>query len=107
MRVDVAGRGVDLTPTEFQLLVALVRRPGRILTRSKLLDAVHGVAFESYERAIDTHVKNLRRKLGPTHGTAYVLTVRRRVPLHRRSRCLTTTAAAPRAASPTAVVAGR
>jgi DNA-binding response OmpR family regulator len=65
MRVDVAGRIVELTPTEFQLLVALARRPGRIRTRSQLLDAVHGVAFESYERAIDTHVKNLRRKLEP------------------------------------------
>ncbi|MCI0582411.1 MAG: response regulator transcription factor [Chloroflexi bacterium] len=76
MRVDVAGREVELTPTEFQLLVALARRPGRILTRSQLLDAVHGVAFESYERAIDTHVKNLRRKLEPDPRVPrYVLTV--------------------------------
>jgi DNA-binding response OmpR family regulator len=63
MRVAVAGRTVELTPTEFQLLVALARQPGRIFTRSQLLDAIHGVAFESYERAIDAHVKNLRRKL--------------------------------------------
>jgi two-component system OmpR family response regulator len=76
MRVDVAGREVELTPTEFQLLAALARRPGRILTRSQLLDAVHGVAFESYERAIDTHVKNLRRKLEPDPRLPrYVLTV--------------------------------
>jgi DNA-binding response OmpR family regulator len=76
MRVDVAGREIDLTPTEFQLLVALARRPGRILTRSQLLDAIHGVAFESYERAIDTHVKNLRRKLEPdSRVPRYVLTV--------------------------------
>ena len=76
MRVDAAGREVELTPTEFQLLVALARRPGRILTRSQLLDAVHGVAFESYERAIDTHVKNLRRKLEPDPRVPrYVLTV--------------------------------
>ena len=76
MRVDVAGREVELTPTEFQLLVALARRPGRILTRSQLLDAVHGVAFESYERAIDTHVKNLRRKVEPDpRAPRYVLTV--------------------------------
>jgi two-component system alkaline phosphatase synthesis response regulator PhoP len=61
MRVAVAGRTVELTPTEFQLLVALARQPGRIFTRSQLLDAIHGVAFESYERAIDAHVKNLRR----------------------------------------------
>ncbi len=76
MRVEAAGRSVELTPTEFQLLVALARRPGRILTRSQLLDAVHGVAFESYERAIDTHVKNLRRKLEPDpRNPRYVLTV--------------------------------
>jgi two-component system, OmpR family, alkaline phosphatase synthesis response regulator PhoP len=76
MRVEAGGRLVELTPTEFQLLVALARRPGRILTRSQLLDAVHGVAFESYERAIDTHVKNLRRKLEPDPRVPrYVLTV--------------------------------
>ena len=58
-----AGRRVSLTATEFQLLTALARQPGRVFTRSQLLDAVHGVAFESYERAIDAHVKNIRRKL--------------------------------------------
>ncbi|MBF8290981.1 MAG: Response regulator transcription factor [Chloroflexi bacterium] len=76
MRVEVGGRAVELTPTEFQLLVALARRPGQIRTRSQLLDAVHGVAFESYERAIDTHVKNLRRKLEPEPRVPrYILTV--------------------------------
>src|SRR6185369_931014 len=48
MRVDAAGRPVELTPTEFQLLATLAAQPGRIFTRSQLLDAVHGVAFESY-----------------------------------------------------------
>ena len=76
MRVDAAGRPIDLTPTEFQLLAALAAQPGRIFTRSQLLDAVHGVAFESYERAIDTHIKNIRRKLEPDPRTPrYVLTV--------------------------------
>jgi len=76
MRVSVAGRQVDLTPTEFQLLVTLAREPGRVFTRSQLLDAVHGVALESYERAIDAHVKNLRRKIEPTPGDPrYVVTV--------------------------------
>jgi DNA-binding response OmpR family regulator len=56
---------VDLTPTEFHLLAVLARQPGRIFTRAQLLDAVHGVAFESYERAIDTHIKNLRHKIEP------------------------------------------
>jgi DNA-binding response OmpR family regulator len=76
MRTEVDGRFVDLTPTEFQLLATLARRPGRIFTRGQLLDALHGVAFESYERAIDTHVKNLRRKLEPDpRRPRYVLTV--------------------------------
>jgi DNA-binding response OmpR family regulator len=76
MRVSVAGRPVDLTPTEFQLLATLARQPGRVFTRSQLLDAVHGVAFESYERAIDAHVKNIRRKLEPEpQRPRYLLTV--------------------------------
>ena len=76
MRVSVAGASVDLTPTEFQLLATLAREPGRVFTRSQLLDAVHGVAIESYERAIDAHVKNLRRKIEPTPGSPrYVVTV--------------------------------
>ena len=76
MRVTVAGGPVGLTPTEFQLLARLVRQPGRVLTRGQLLEAVHGVAFESYERAIDAHVKNIRRKIEPTPGRPrYLLTV--------------------------------
>jgi DNA-binding response OmpR family regulator len=76
MRASVAGAQVELTPTEFQLLATLVREPGRVFTRSQLLDAVHGVAIESYERAIDAHVKNIRRKIEPTPGSPrYVLTV--------------------------------
>jgi DNA-binding response OmpR family regulator len=76
MRVEVDGRPIELTPTEFQILATLAREPGRIFTRSQLLDAVHGVAFESYERAIDTHVKNIRRKLEPDpREPRHVLTV--------------------------------
>ena len=76
MRVTVAGTQVELTPTEFQLLTTLVREPGRVFTRSQLLDAVHGVAIESYERAIDAHVKNIRRKIEPTSSDPrYLLTV--------------------------------
>ena len=76
MRVAVAGRPVDLTPTEFQIVATLARQPGRVFTRGQLLDAVHGVAFESYERAIDAHVKNLRRKLEPDpRSPRYVQTV--------------------------------
>jgi two-component system, OmpR family, alkaline phosphatase synthesis response regulator PhoP len=76
MRAELGGRSIELTPTEFQLLAALARQPGRIFTRSQLLDAVHGVAFESYERAIDTHVKNIRRKLEPDpRRPVHILTV--------------------------------
>jgi DNA-binding response OmpR family regulator len=63
METVVEGRSVSLTATEFQLLLHLARQPGRVFTRAQLLDAVHGVAVESYERAIDAHIKNLRRKI--------------------------------------------
>jgi DNA-binding response OmpR family regulator len=76
LSVRVKERAVELTPTEFQLLLALARSPGRVFTRAQLLDAVHGVAFESYERAIDAHVKNIRRKLEPDpREPRYLLTV--------------------------------
>jgi len=65
MRLMRAGEPVELTATEFTLIAAMARSPGRVFTRSQLLDAIHGVAFESYERAIDAHVKNIRRKLEP------------------------------------------
>ena len=77
MRVSVGDRPVEVTATEFQLLRTLIREPGRVFTRAQLLDAVHGVAIESYERAIDAHMKNLRRKIEPTPGAPrYLLTVR-------------------------------
>jgi two-component system alkaline phosphatase synthesis response regulator PhoP len=76
LRAAIAGRSVDLTPTEFALLATLARQPGRVYTRAQLLDAIHGIAFEAYERAIDGHVKNLRRKLEPDPGhPRYLLTV--------------------------------
>jgi DNA-binding response OmpR family regulator len=65
METTVAGRRVDLTHTEFELLMVLARQPGRVFTRAQLLDAVHGATVESYERAIDAHVKNIRRKIEP------------------------------------------
>jgi DNA-binding response OmpR family regulator len=57
-------RRVDLTKSEFQIVAAMARQPGRVFTRAQLLDAVRGVAFESYERAIDAHIKNIRKKVG-------------------------------------------
>ena len=76
MRLEVAGRAVELTATEFTLLAAMARQPGRVFTRAQLLDAIHGVAFESYERAIDAHIKNIRRKVEPVpHDPRHLLTV--------------------------------
>lgn len=76
-------QAIFLTATEFDLLHALARQPGRVFTRGQLLEAIHGVAFESYERAVDAHVKNIRRKLEPepqrprflltVHGVGYKL----------------------------------
>jgi DNA-binding response OmpR family regulator len=60
---EAAGRPVELTPTEFALLAALMRNPGRPLSRAQLLDAAQGDDFEGYERTIDAHIKNLRRKV--------------------------------------------
>ena len=76
LRLTIDNRLIELTPTEFQLLATLARQPGRIFTRGQLLDAVHGIAFESYERAIDAHIKNIRRKIEPDpHEPRYILTV--------------------------------
>ena len=67
---------IPLTPTEFEIFATLMRQPGRIFSRAQLLTAVHGIAFESYERAIDSHIRNLRRKLEtPTGETRYIYTV--------------------------------
>ena len=74
--VSVSGRPVELTATEFELVEHMARHPGRVFTRAQLLDVIHGLAVESYERAIDAHVKNIRRKLEPDpHRPRYLLTV--------------------------------
>jgi two-component system alkaline phosphatase synthesis response regulator PhoP len=76
LRVTRRDTPIELTPTEFQLLATLARQPGRIFTRAQLLDAVRGTEVESFERAIDTHVKNIRRKLEPdSRSSRYILTV--------------------------------
>jgi len=75
--VSIKGREIQLTPTEFEIMATLMSQPGRIFSRNQLLNAAHGVAFESYERAIDSHIRNLRRKLEPdefivtVHGVGY------------------------------------
>ena len=75
--VQIGKRVVTLTPTEFEIMATLMSQPSRIFSRNQLLNAAHGVAFESYERAIDSHIRNLRRKLEPdeliftVHGVGY------------------------------------
>ena len=62
-QATLQGRRLDLTPKEFKLLQALAARPGRVLSRSQLLDQVYSDDLEVSERAVDSHMKNLRRKL--------------------------------------------
>ena len=74
--VERDGSRIELTATEFELLRALASNPGRVFTRGQLLDSIKGVSFESYERAIDAHIKNLRKKLEPDpRRPRYLLTV--------------------------------
>jgi len=75
-RASIGGRPVDLTPTEFSLLTALARQPGRAFTRLQLLEAAQGEAYVGYERTIDAHIKNLRAKIEKNpHEPHYVETV--------------------------------
>jgi DNA-binding response OmpR family regulator len=59
----VRGASADLTPTEWGILGALATVPGRVYSRFELINRVRGYEFEGYERTIDSHVKNLRRKI--------------------------------------------
>jgi len=70
-RAILPNREVILTPTEFEILATMVSQPGRIFTRSQLLYAARGVAFDSYERAIDSHIRNLRRKIDPLDSDSH------------------------------------
>jgi DNA-binding response OmpR family regulator len=63
--VTVAGKTVDLTPSEFDILACLMATPGRAFARLDLLDKLQGTAFEGYERTIDVHIRNLRSKIEP------------------------------------------
>jgi len=65
-----------LTPTEFQIVNAMARAPGRIFTRQQLLDIVRGASAEAFDRAIDTHIKNIRRKLErDPRNPRYIVTI--------------------------------
>ena len=75
-RVTRAGQQIHLTRTEFNLLATLAQHPGQTFTRAQLLDRLHGVAYEGFDRSIDAHIKNLRRKLeSDPVEPRYVLTV--------------------------------
>jgi DNA-binding response OmpR family regulator len=73
----LAGRRVELTTVQFDLLTVLAQHPGQVFTRMQLIDAVQGEAFDGYERTIDAHIKNLRRALADDpRDPCYILTVR-------------------------------
>ena len=72
-RVWIDGQLLDLTQTEFELLATLMRHKGRVLSRAQLLEAVQGVAYEEFERAIDQHIKNVRRKLKEAVGDVPII----------------------------------
>ena len=74
--VRVHQDSLNLTPTEYKILVTLIQKPGRVFSRLQLMDSAMGEAFVNYERSIDTHVSNLRKKIekDPTHPE-YIHTV--------------------------------
>ncbi len=75
-QATVAGRPVELTPTEFALLAALARAPGRTFTRAQLLQQIQESPLESFERTVDVHIRNLRAKIEPDpRNPRYILTV--------------------------------
>jgi DNA-binding response OmpR family regulator len=86
-QVTVGDRAIGLTTTEFELLRLMASHPGRVFSRAELLDRLQGDAYEGYERTIDSHVKNLRRKIEPDpdqptyihtiYGAGYKLETRR------------------------------
>jgi two-component system alkaline phosphatase synthesis response regulator PhoP len=75
-RVERAGQNIQLSRSEFNLLATLAQNPGQTFTRAQLLNRLHGVAYDGYDRSIDAHIKNLRRKLEEDPSNPqYVLTV--------------------------------
>jgi DNA-binding response OmpR family regulator len=71
--VRVRGAAAELTPTEWGVLVALATVPGRVYSRFELINRVRGYEFEGYERTIDSHVKNLRRKIEEDPGSPHIV----------------------------------
>jgi two-component system alkaline phosphatase synthesis response regulator PhoP len=74
--VMVNGQHIELTPTEFDILRFLAQHPGRVFSRLQLLEQVQGSTYESFERTIDAHIKNLRHKIeADPKNPQYILTV--------------------------------
>jgi DNA-binding response OmpR family regulator len=74
--VMVADQSIELTATEFDILVVLAQQPKRVFTRLQIMELAQGSAFEGYERTIDAHIKNIRLKLEPNHKKpTYIHTV--------------------------------
>ncbi|MCL6472578.1 MAG: response regulator transcription factor [Firmicutes bacterium] len=74
--VTKSGTPIQLTPTEFKILEAMAKSPGRVFTRLQLIDYVQGYSFEGYERTIDAHIKNLRQKVEDNpKNPSYIVTV--------------------------------
>lgn len=71
----LGGVDLNLTRSEFELLQMMARHPGRVFSRSDLISGVHGYEFEGYERTIDSHVKNLRKKMAAVHEKELIQTV--------------------------------
>jgi DNA-binding response OmpR family regulator len=71
--VTVRGSAVDLTPTEWGILLALANVPGRVYSRFELINRVRGYEFEGYERIVDSHIKNLRRKTEQDQGSPEIV----------------------------------
>jgi DNA-binding response OmpR family regulator len=75
-RVTLGGHAVELTPTEFNLLLTLMRHPGIVFSRSELMDKRHNTDYGSLERTLDSHIRNLRRKIEPdTTSPQFIQTV--------------------------------
>jgi DNA-binding response OmpR family regulator len=74
-QVRILDRPVTLTPTEFRLLEALARQPGRVFTRDELVARAFGPDYAGYDRTVDVHITNLRRKIEPGREPRYLLTV--------------------------------
>lgn len=74
--VFVSGKRINLTPTEFKILAMLAQKPGRVYSRLQLMNAAFGETYANYERSIDTHVSNLRRKVeNDPHNPTYIHTM--------------------------------